>query len=238
MPVVGSRQWVPLDTGARPLTWAGGKGRLADSHGNHAPVVKKPGLFGFGVYIAASIVLVSGCASVVPIAAASATPVERPAVPPGWIPLASIDGRVEVVIPPDLTGLEQPSGLVVQGDFNGVATPIQIWVSGPRDLLDQPGGSESAREWLLRIGWLPQAGSGGVTTVSEESEDEVVLPQGLAYRAALTADAGTAAASRVVVYAISTSTGVAVIQILGDPATLQARADELNLIALLATFRD
>ena len=200
--------------------------------------MKKPGLFEFGVHLLASMVLVSGCASVVPTAGASATPVERPAVPPGWISLASIDGRVELVVPPDLTELEQSSGVLVQGDFNGVETPIQIWASGPRDLPDQPGAGESAREWLQRSGWLPQAGSGGVTTVSDASEGEVVMPQGPAYRAALTAGGETGAGSRVVVYAISTSTGVAVIQMLGDPATIQARADELNLIALLATFSD
>lgn len=188
--------------------------------------------------LAASVVLLSGCASVQPTVTASATPVERPAVPPGWIPLASTDGRVEVAVPPDLTELEQASGVLVHSEFDGVTTPIQIWVSGPRDLPDQPRGGELAREWLQRSGWLPQAGSGGVTTVSDESQAEVVMPQGLGYRVALTADAGTEAASRVVVYALSTSTGVAVIQILGDPATIQARADELQLIALLATFSE
>lgn len=189
-------------------------------------------------YLAASVVFVSGCASGMPSDGASATPIERPAVPPGWISLASIDGRVELVVPPDLTELEQLSGVLVQGDFDGVETPIQVWASGPRDLPDQPGAGELAREWLQRSGWLPQAGSGGVTTVSDVSEADVVMPQGPAYRAALTADSGTGTGSRVVVYAISTSTGVAVIQMLGDPATMQARADELNLTALLATFRD
>lgn len=58
-------------------------------------------------------------------------------------------------------------------------------------MLDQPGGGESAREWLRRIGWLPQAGSGGITTIGDESEGEVVLPQGVAYRAAFTADGET-----------------------------------------------
>lgn len=98
---------------------------------------------------------------------------------------------MDVVVPPDLTLLEQPSGVLVQGDLNGVATPVQIWASGPRDVLDQPGGGESAREWLRRIGWLPQAGSGGITTIGDESEGEVVLPQGVAYRAAFTADGET-----------------------------------------------
>ena len=105
-------------------------------------------------------------------------------------------------------------------------------------MLDQPGDDEPAREWLLRTGWLPQAGSGGVTTVSEESETEVLLPQGRAYRAALTADAGTESESRVVVYAIPTLTGMAVMQILGDPGLVQARTDDLSLVALLVTFSD
>lgn len=196
------------------------------------------GLSARGACLAASVVLLSSCASVAPTAGARATPVERPAVPAGWISLASIDGRVELVVPPDLTELEQSSGVLVQGDFNGVEIPIQIWVSGPRDLPDQPRPSDSPREWLQRSGWLPQAGSGGVTSVSDASEEEVLMPQGLAYRAALTADAGTEGANRVVVYAISTPTGVAVIQMLGDPASIHARADELNLIALLATFSD
>jgi hypothetical protein len=190
-----------------------------------------------GLYFGASLVLVSGCASAVSTAGVSSTPVERPADPAGWSTVASSDGRVELVVPPDLLLLEQPSGVLVQGEFRGVGTPIQIWVTGPRDLLDQPSDSESAREWLLRTGWLPQAGKGGVTT-SGESEAEILLPQGRAYRAALTADSGTEAASRVIVYAISTSKGVAVLQILGDPETVQARAAHLNLVPLLVTFND
>lgn len=82
---------------------------------------------------------------------------------------------------------------------------------------DQPSGGESAREWLLRTGWLPQAGGGGVTTTSDESEAGRLLPQGHAYRVAMTVDSGTEAASRVIIYAISTSQGFAVVQILGDP---------------------
>ena len=172
-------------------------------------------------------------------AGASGTPIEQPADPAGWSTFASSDGRVELVVPPDLVLLEQPSGVLVQGEFiPGVGTPIQIWVSGPRDMPDQPRGGESAREWLVRNGWLPEAANGGVTTISDESEAEVVLPQGPAYRAALTADAGTEAASRVIVYAISTPTGAAVLQILGDPGTVQTRADELNLVAMLVTFSD
>lgn len=190
-----------------------------------------------GLFFGASLVLVSGCASAVSTAGVSSTPVERPADPAGWSTVASSDGRVELVVPPDLLLLEQPSGVLVQGEFRGVGTPIQIWVSGPRDLPDQPSGSESAREWLVRTGWLPQAGKGGVTT-SGESEAEILLPQGRAYRAALTANSGTEAASRVIVYAISTSKGVAVLQILGDPETVQARAAHLNLVPLLVTFND
>ena len=143
---------------------------------------------------------------------------------------------MELVVPPDLSGLQEPSGVLAQAEFNGVATPVQVWVVGPSALQDEPGGSESAREWLVRTGWLPQPGSGGVTTVSDESDGEIVLPAGLAYRAALTADAGTETASRVIVYEIRTSTGLAVMQIVGEPGTVQARIDELNLIALLVTF--
>ncbi len=89
----------------------------------------------------------------------------------------------------------------------------------------------------MRTGWLPQAGKGVVTT-GGENEAEILLPQGRAYRAALTADSGTEAASRVIVYAISTSKGVAVLQILGDPEIVQARAAHLNLVPLLVTFND
>lgn len=191
-----------------------------------------------GLYFGAWLVLVSGCTSAVSTAGVSSTPVERPADPAGWSTVASSDGRAELVVPPDLLLLEQPSGVLVQGQFRGVGTPIQIWVSGPRDLPDQPTGGESAREWLMRTGCLPQAGNGGVTTTSDESEAEILLPQGRAYRAALTADSGTEAASRVIVYAISTLKGVAVLQILGDPETVQARAAHLNLVPLLVICND
>lgn len=186
--------------------------------------------------IGASLVLVSGCASVISTAAVNSTPVERPADPAGWSTFASSDGRVELVVSPDLLLLEQPSGVLVHGDPRGGSTPIQMWVTGPRDMPDQPSGGESAREWLMRNGWLPQAG--GVTRTSDESEAEILLPQGRAYRAALTADSGTESASRVIVYAISTSKGVAVLQILGDSETVLARAAQLNLVPLLVTFND
>jgi len=42
----------------------------------------------------------------------------------------------------------------------------------------------------------------------------------------------------VIVYAISTSKGVAVLQILGDAETVEARAAHLNLVPLLITFND
>ena len=72
----------------------------------------------------------------------------------------------------------------------------------------------------------------------DATQREVFLPSGAALQVAITAQPGTADESRVVVYAIATEGGLAILRFVGSPARMDARMDELLLIALLAEFGD
>lgn len=180
---------------------------------------------------------VAACAGqTIPASEPTATSVERPPIPEGWVTVASEDGTVVIVVPPDLVGIPLPGEVLVQGPNTGNVTPVEIWATGPIGAQPQPRGGEALRGWLEAGGWLPRAGSGGVTETVDEAEGEVSLPAGLAYRVAATAQPGTPEASRVIAYAVATERGFAVLRILGDPETLDTRADELALVPLLVRF--
>ncbi|HUF07548.1 MAG TPA: hypothetical protein VMP86_09235 [Candidatus Binatia bacterium] len=169
---------------------------------------------------------------------ADATPPDRPLVPSGWVTIASNDRDTELTVPPDLGRfeLDTPAGVFLQAEFDGQVTPLQIWAHGPNDLPDQPAAGESLRSWLERGTWFPEEGRGGISLIGDVSEREVLLPAGRALELAATVQPGTVEESRVVAYAIETTGGFAVLQILGEPDALEARADELRLITLLVRF--
>jgi hypothetical protein len=101
----------------------------------------------------------------------------------------------------------------------------------------QPESGAQLRTWLERSAWLPSAGDDGVTTVAGRTERELALPAGRALEVAITVQPGTDAASRVVVYAIATDGGIAIVRIIGlPPARLEERADELLTVAALVDF--
>lgn len=185
--------------------------------------------------------LLAACgASEAPAPSADATPPARPAVPLGWLTIASDAGTVELTVPPDLGrfGPDTPVGVLLQAEMNEGVTPLQVWAHGPSDLPEQPAPGESLRTWLERGTWFPRDEQGGVTEIADVSERELLLPAGRALELAATVQPGTREASRVVAYAIETADGFAVLQIIGEPEVLEARADELRLIALLVRFGD
>ena len=144
---------------------------------------------------------------------------------------------MSLVVPPDLISIPLgPNEVLVQGATDGNLTPIEIWAVGPAGVQPQPRGGEALLGWLEAAAWVPRAGVGGVTDTSDEGEGEVLLPAGRAYRVARTAQPGTPEASRVVVYAIATERGFAVLRILGHPDAVGARAEELALVPMLAEF--
>ena len=100
------------------------------------------------------------------------------------------------------------------------------------------GSGEQVSAWLAQQFWVPVAGDGGVTQTADRSEREVVLPAGRALEVAITAMPGSPEESRVVVYAIATEGGVAIVRFVGSPARMVARSDEVRLIAVLAEFVD
>lgn len=185
--------------------------------------------------------LLAACGATEPTPLATdATPPQRPKAPDGWVTIGSHTGDAELTVPPDLgrLGPDSPVGVLVQAQVDGQTTPIQVWATGASALPDQPAAGESVRSWLERGSWFPKAGQGGVTAIDDVSERQVLLPAGRALELAATAQPGSSAASRVVAWAIETRAGLAVLQILGEPAVLEARADELRLIPLLVRFGD
>lgn len=170
--------------------------------------------------------------------ATDATAPARPPIPATWVIIQS--GDIEVTAPPDLErlALDLPDVILLQAPFDGRVTPLQVSAHSPSALPDQPAPGESLRTWLERGSWIPMEGEGGVTSVADVSEREVLLPTGRALEAAATVQPGTPEASRVVAYAIETADGFAVLQILGQPNVLEDRADELRLIPLLLRFGD
>jgi hypothetical protein len=182
--------------------------------------------------------VLSACGSTEPTPPADATPPERPLVPSGWVTIASNAADVELTVPPYLggPGPVSPVGVVVQAQMEAQTIPIQVSAYGPSALPDQPAAGESLRSWLERGTWFPKDGRGGINAIGDVSEREVLLPAGRALELAATAQPGTPEASRVIVWAIETAVGFAVLQILGDPGFLEARADDLGLIPLLVRY--
>lgn len=171
---------------------------------------------------------------------ADATPPERPRVPSGWVTIASEAGDAELTVPPDLGrfGPNTPVGVRVHSEMDGGFTPLQIWAHGPSALPDQPAPGESLRAWLEHGAWFPSAGQRGGAAIADVSERELLLPAGRALELAATVQPGTREESRVVAYAVETADGFAVLQIVGEPAVIEARTEELRLVAWLVRFGD
>jgi len=184
-----------------------------------------------------AVVAISGCAQAGSTAPdAPATAPERPAVPEGWATVSSDAGDVELTAPGDLPAIYTQQGVLLQGALVG-PTPIEVWLSGPTDVVPQPKAGQSIRAWLMEDGaWAPSEADG--LTLDEESERELFLPAGPAIELAWTVQRGTPDASRVVVYAIRSERGIAILRILGQPDAIRARADDLMLIALLVRIDD
>lgn len=163
---------------------------------------------------------------------------ERPAVPDGWREVTSDAGDVRLALPADLDVIFTAAGIMAQEPAQNGAPQFEVLAAGPADLLPQPRSGEQVSTWLAQQFWVPVAGEGGVTQTADRTEREVVLPAGRALEVAITAMPGSPDEGRVVVYAIATGAGLAIIRFVGSPAAMNAREGELHLIALLAEFGD
>ncbi len=181
------------------------------------------------------LLVLAACGGEVATVSSEPTPAVRPADPDGWVTITSPDGSVTLVVPPDFVPIAMQSGLFLQVPTGDPANPVSIQVTalGPTDAEPQPRGGEPLRRWLEAGAMIPSASSGGVTATGDESEGEVQLPAGRAYRVAITANPGTPEAGRTIAYAVATERGFAVLQIVGHPDALAARAEDLALLAAL-----
>lgn len=176
--------------------------------------------------------LVASCSTGAP----EPTAATLPDPPAGWHSVASDAGDVELLVPPDFEATFTADGVLAQPAAQDGSVSLEIWAHGPVSV-PQPTGGETLSGWLDKTGWVPIAGDGGVTTIADRSEREVLLASGPALQVALTVQPGTLEESRVVVYAIRTETGIAILRFIGfPPQRMFERAEELEIVAQLATF--
>ena len=180
--------------------------------------------------------LLAGCGS--PAPSVELTVPQRPAVPAGWHEVTSDAGDVRLALPADVDALSSAPGLLAQEPARNGVPQFEVIASGPADVSPQPRSGEQVSIWLEEQFWVPVAGESGVTQTADRAEREVILPAGRALEVAITAMPGSPDESRVVVYAIATAGGLAIIRFVGPPARMDARSDELSLIAFLAEFGD
>ena len=180
--------------------------------------------------------LLAGCGS--PAASVEPTIPERPAVPDGWREVTSDAGDVRLTLPADLGVIFTGAGVMAQRAMPDDEARLEVLALGPADVFPQPRTGEQVRTWLEQQAWVPVAGEGGVTQVADRTEREVVLPAGRALEVATTVMPGSPDEGRVVAYAIATEGGLAILRFVGRRVAMNAREDELRLIALLAQFED
>ena len=181
--------------------------------------------------------LMAGCGSA-PAPSVEPTVPERPALPDGWHEVTSHAGDVRLGLPADVASLGSLAGIYAQERALNGPPAFEVVASGPADVVPQPLSGEQVSTWLARQSWVPRAGEGGVTETADANQREVVLPAGRALEVAITAMPGSPEEGRVVVYAIATEGGIAIIRFVGSPAAMSSREDEMRLIALLAQFGD
>jgi hypothetical protein len=189
-----------------------------------------------GAHAIVLMALLVGCGS--PAPSVEPTIPERPAVPDGWREVTSDAGDVRLALPADLDLIFTGSGIMAQREMPDGEGRLEVIAVGPADVLPQPRSGEQVRTWLEQTSWVPVAGEGGITQTADRTEREVLLPAGRALEVAMTAGTGSPDEGRVMVYAIATKGGLAIIRFVGRPATINAQEGELRLIALLAQFGD
>jgi len=154
----------------------------------------------------------------------------RPAVPLGWIDVAEDRGEVHLFLPPDIKPFFTDGTIFANTEPGPTGT---IWwevrATGPRSLVPQPSPGQSVADWL--DGVLEGAPARGPTTT-----ETVALPAGPALRLRTTIDTDTPNPIVVIGYAIQTTAGIGVLQILGPASQFDERAAEFELIAMLVEF--
>lgn len=176
------------------------------------------------------LILVAACSTGAPQLTAAPLPDPRA----DWYSIASDAGDVALMVPPDFVASFTADGVLAQPAAQDGASSLEVWAHGPGSL-PQPTGGETLRSWLETAGWVPIAG--GVTTIGDQTEREVLLASGPALQVTVTVQPGTAEEGRVVVYAIQTETGIAILRFIASPPQrMSDRAEELEIVAHLARF--
>ena len=180
--------------------------------------------------------VLTGCAS--PSASDAPTIPAEPAVPDGWNEVTSDAGDLRLTLPPAIPILSAASGILAQMPVIDGALQLEVHAVMPADVFPQPSSGEGIRSWLEGSEWVPRAGEAGYVAVTPAVVTEVDLSSGRALEADVTLDPGLPGAVRVVVYAIQTGDGIAIIRFVGNPVVMEERAGELRLVAMLAEFGD
>lgn len=153
-----------------------------------------------------------------------------PPAPAGWHAVASADGSLSVMLPPDFGAVVDAGSLLANAPPDDQAGWIEAIVERPDPQL-QPAPGQTLAAWVLDR-WVPDHGAGWSTPVVSA----VRLPAGDAVRVWLATDGATPARGTIL-YAIRTAGGVTSIAIDGPLDQLWDREADLELIPRLAWFR-
>ena len=180
--------------------------------------------------------VVTGCTS--PSASVQAIDPGPPVAPDGWNEVTSDPGDVRLTLPPDIPAMFTASGIMAQMPLTDGSLQLEVLAVPAADVLPQPGSGEPLGSWLDGTYWIPHAGDPAYVAITPAVATEVELSAGRALEVDVTVDPGLPSAARVVVYAIETGDGIAIIRIVGDPDLMEERSGELRLVAMLAEFGD
>lgn len=178
---------------------------------------------------------VSGCGSVAsPSLTVEPTAAVRPAIPDGWTKLATEEGDIRLVVPPDVgLTLAAPGSVTAQAPMRDGVIPFEVMAIGPGQLGSR-GAGQSVSSWMQETGWLPRAAEG--VKLGPVTERETMLPAGRALQVATSVQPGTPEEGRVVIFVIETEVGLALLRFVGTPAGMEERAADMDLISQLVEF--
>jgi hypothetical protein len=158
-------------------------------------------------------------------ASAHATLPTRPPKPVGWRFVGSGAGDLRLALPPDLLVADASGAIFANeppAEFGGW---VQLVAEGPRTAEPQPDPGQSLERWLLDR-WLF-----GEHVVGSGTTRAVLLPAGPAveWRGSIEADP----VRTLILYAIETPDGVALLAVDGPPEAMEVRARDIELITQL-----
>jgi hypothetical protein len=147
---------------------------------------------------------------------------QRPDTPAGWTVATATSRDVRVALPPYAVPFELETVVMANEDPSGNSSWFQVTAIGPQQTVVQPEAGQSPADWLLSQVADPER--------SDVQIRDVALPAGQSVEVRATYHAGTPEETRVLMYAIATADGYAMLQIVGRPEDFANHRADIGLI--------